>query len=198
MPRNYGLVTSAKINVLYNTINEHPDWGSTRLQNAIKERFGSQLKKDYLLRESKAYRQSKGIEEPQVAYKDYRHLGKVLREGKYSTFEKDQFIKQIARYDSEGRKNFVYSETLKDAAKSHSDWLQVLLTEARKSTKNMTQAKALVFDRLKNLSDKGEYDPFVGLREVYRPRPVKRDYDERRRNDAIRRKNLVADKIFKR
>jgi hypothetical protein len=204
---NYSPSTQVKINYMTQQISEHPDWGSSKLQNEIKEQFGSALKKNYLLQESQKYRESEGIRAPKVYYSENQHFKSILRKGGYTDFERQGFEKQIERYTPAGRTNFIYSETLRQAAADHATWFNSLLADARKGTSNLTQARALVYNRLEQLFKQGEYDPFKLLQEqekadtvfsgVIKIRKLNRDYTERRREDARRKRDLVRQKVLR-
>jgi hypothetical protein len=194
---NYSPSTQVKINYMTQQISAHPDWGSSRLQNAIKEQFGSALKKNYLLKESQSYRESQRIAAPKTIYKENRHFSSILRKAGYTDFERQGFEKQIERYTPEGKTKFIYSETLKDASAAHAAWLKSLVADARKETSNLKQARDKVYERLAQLFKLGEYDPFLFMRENYKPRAVNRQYDERRREDARRKRDLVRQKVLR-
>lgn len=205
---NYTFPTQAKIDYLKYQIDQHKEWGSTKLQSAITERFGSALKKNYLLKEAEAYRASKGIEAPRIIQGDYNILRRELRKGEFTQKEVSHFIEQINHnYSSEGRHNFVTSEAVKEAAKSHKNWFDELVKELEDTLKTKDERLDKVKEKINELLRKGQYDPFHLLSEnekadtvfsgVIRIKKLKRDYTEARRERALYKRERVGVKVIK-
>jgi hypothetical protein len=199
-------IQEVKVNYLTQIIEEHPNWGSSKLQNAVKEQFGSALNKQMLLNESAKYRHERGIASPKEAQKDYRKLDKVLEAGHYIEAEKHNFFKTVSRYSAQGRENFVNSQALSGASNSHRDWIDSLIKEAEKLAKPGENAEKTVIDRLEQLVTQGSFDPLSQLSEqekadtvfsgIVKIRKLNRDYTEQRRAEAERKRDQASEKVL--